>query len=92
VAAALRPDVVWFGESLPPGAFERAAKAAEAAEVCLSIGTSAVVQPAASLPSLAQAHGAVLVEVNPTPTPLTRTVDYFLQGPAGAILPVLLSP
>lgn len=89
--ARLRPDVVWFGESLPPGAFEHAAQAAESADLCLSVGTSAVVYPAASIPLLAKSRGAVLVEINPSRTPLTQAADFFLEGPAGTVLPRLLT-
>lgn len=85
----VRPDVVWFGEMLPEDEWEASVRAAESASLFLSIGTSAVVYPAASLPTLARAHGAYLVEVNPEPTPLTERADEFLQGPAGQVLPML---
>jgi NAD-dependent deacetylase len=88
--ALLRPGVVWFGESLPRVALERARKAAEACEVMLSIGTSSLVHPAAGLPLLAQERGALLIEMNPSPTPLTPYVDFALSGPAGQLLPQLL--
>lgn len=86
----LRPDVVWFGESLPPHALEQSMQLAQGSDLFFSIGTSALVQPAASLPLLAVENGAVLVEVNPDQTPLTRYADYALQGPAGEVLPALL--
>lgn len=86
----LRPDVVWFGEALPEQAFTEAAKAALACDVFLSIGTSGVVEPAASLPRVALRRGARVVLVNPGETPLlTERVD-FLRGPAGLVLPALL--
>ncbi len=85
----IRPDVVWFGEMLPEDEWEASASASEHAEVFLSIGTSAVVYPAASLPLMAKRRGAYLVEVNTEPTPLTETADEFLQGSSGAILPSL---
>jgi NAD-dependent deacetylase len=85
----IRPDVVWFGEMLPEDEWEASVRASEAAEVFLSIGTSSVVYPAASLPMMAKRSGALLVEVNPEPTPLTSGVDVFLQGTAGSILPAL---
>jgi NAD-dependent deacetylase len=88
--AKLRPDVVWFGEMLPPRELSRAIEAAQSCQVFFSLGTSGVVEPAASLPRLARRHGAVLVEVNLNPTPLTPSVDYFLQGKAGEILPALV--
>ncbi len=85
----LRPDVVWFGETLPMDALRRAVEAAERAEVFFSIGTSAVVEPAASLPRVARRKGAVLVEINPDTTPLTPLADYVFHGKAEEILPAL---
>ncbi len=64
----LRPDVVLFGEMLPPGAFERAAAEAQHCELCFVVGTSAVVYPAAAIPEIARAAGAYVVEVNPERT------------------------
>ncbi len=87
----LRPDVVWFGESLPRDQLERAMEAARASEVYLSIGTSGVVQPAASLAYAAKNNGATLVEINAEPTPLTPKTNYFFQGKSGEILPALLN-
>lgn len=88
--AFLRPGVVWFGESLPPRAVQRAEQAAQDCDVVLSIGTSSLVHPAAGLPLLAKRHGAYLAEVNPTPTPLTPHADQVLAGPAGVVLPELV--
>ena len=86
----LRPDVVWFGEPLPRGELEQAVTAARSCELFLSIGTSGIVQPAASLAHAARNRGAVLVEVNPDRTPLTPKVDYFLHGKSGELLPELV--
>lgn len=86
----IRPDVVWFGEMLPQEVLQAAFEAAETAEVFFSVGTSAVVQPAASLPLVAARRGAFLVEINLEPTPLTPVADVFLQGKSGDILPRLL--
>jgi NAD-dependent deacetylase len=86
----LRPDVVWFGEMLPRDQLEAAVEAARSCEVFFSIGTSGVVQPAASLAFAAHNRGAVVVEINAEPTPLTPKADYFLQGKSGEILPVLV--
>jgi NAD-dependent deacetylase len=88
--AFLRPDVVWFGEALPTGAIEEAFDAARDCDVFFSIGTSGLVQPAASLAFEALRHGAVVVEVNPDATPLTRNADYVLRGGAGEVLPALV--
>jgi NAD-dependent deacetylase len=86
----IRPDVVWFGEVLPEEEWDLSVRAAESADVFLSIGTSAVVYPAAALPTLAKRHGAFLIEVNPEPTPMTEHADLFLQGPSGEVLPSLV--
>ena len=84
--APLRPDVVWFGEMLPPGALDAASEAARGADLFLSIGTSSLVYPAAALPYEALEGGATLVEVNPKQTPLTPHADFVLPGPAGDVL------
>jgi NAD-dependent deacetylase len=88
--ALLRPDVVWFGEVLPEGAMQEATEAASRAEVFLSIGTSAVVYPAAALPEVAKRHGAYLVEINIEETPLSPSADEVILGPAAEVLPDLL--
>lgn len=87
---SLRPDVVWFTEALPQEALYTAFNHAENATVFLSVGTSALVQPAASLPLVAKSSGAHLIEVNPDTTPISREADYILRGRAGEILPVLV--
>jgi NAD-dependent deacetylase len=87
----LRPDVVWFGESLSPEQLDGAFAAASTADLFFTIGTSGLVQPAASLPLLARQVGAVLVEINPHATPLTEQRDYHLSGLAGEILPHLVA-
>ena len=86
----LRPHVVWFGESLPRAELESAVEAARTCDVFFSIGTSGVVQPAATLAYAAHNRGAVVVEINAEPTPLTPKADYFLQGKSGEILPGLV--
>lgn len=85
-----RPGVVWFGEALPANVLRHAMEAAAHAQVFLVVGTSAVVQPAASLPLLAQQNGAKLVEVNLEETPLSAQADASFWGKAGELLPRLL--
>lgn len=85
----IRPDVVWFGESLPQGAFEKASQIVCQADVLLSIGTSAVVFPAAQLPITAKEHGAYLAEINIERSDLSPFVDETILGKAGEILPDL---
>lgn len=87
----LRPDVVWFGETLPADALRMAMAAAQACQLFLAVGTSAQVYPAAQLPYLAQRLGATVVEINPQPTPLTPLADFVLAAPAGVALPTLLA-
>jgi NAD-dependent deacetylase len=87
----LRPDVVWFGESLPSEALDSAFQAVNSCHVFLSIGTSALVEPAASLPILALNNGAFVIEINPQETPLTPMANHSIQGPAGEVLPQLIT-
>lgn len=87
----LRPDVVWFNESLPRAALEIAIEAARNCQIFFSIGTSGVVQPAASLAYGARNRGAVVIEINTQSTPLTPKTDFALHGKAGEILPILVS-
>lgn len=87
----LRPDVVWFGEAIPTGPMLAAAQAAESCDLFMSIGTSSLVYPAAGLAEAALQSGATVIEVNPNRTDLSRTADFVLAGPSGALLPRLLS-
>jgi NAD-dependent deacetylase len=86
----LRPDVVWFGELLPSETLHQAMQAAKTCDTFFSVGTSALVQPAAALPWLAMERGAVIIEVNPQVTPLTDQASYVLRGPSGEVLPELV--
>ena len=86
----LRPDVVWFGEMLPVQELRRAIQASRSADMFLTIGTSALVQPAASLPFEALENGAEVIEINIDRTPLSPWMTYTLQGKAGVILPALI--
>jgi len=82
--------VVFFGEAIPPEALVRSQQIASDCAVMLVVGTSAVVQPAASIPVIARQSGALVVEVNPERTPLTDQVaDVFLEGRSGEVLPAL---
>ena len=86
----LRPDVVWFGESLPRAELESAVEAARTCDIYYSIGTSGVVQPAAALAHAAKNRGAAVIEINAEPTPLTPKAAFSLQGKSGEILPELV--
>jgi NAD-dependent deacetylase len=83
----LRPDVVWFEESLPEEATAEAFSASKTCDVFLCIGTAAEVYPAAFLPLEALRGGAFVVEINPNPTPLTAKAHVVLAGAAGVVLP-----
>lgn len=85
-----RPDVVWFGEQLPPEAVRAADRALRRCDMFFSIGTSAVVQPAASFIHVARAHGAKAVEINREPTPVSDSVDWSIIGASGEVLPRLV--
>lgn len=87
---AIRPGVVWFGETLDPGVVEQASRAADC-DVFITVGTSAVVYPAAGFLMAAKQHGAFTVEINPEATPASAAVDLVLRGPAETILPEVTS-
>lgn len=89
--ALLRPAVVWFGENLDSEVLNKAFRWCRAAQVCLVVGTSAVVHPAASLPLATLQAGGAVVEVNPTATPLSDVSRVSLRGPSAEILPKVLA-
>jgi NAD-dependent deacetylase len=90
--AYLRPDVVWFGESLPEAALRGAWAAAYDCDVFLTVGTSNVVEPAASLPWLAAANGAVVGVINTSMEGQRSGAGiHHLPGPAGTVLPELVA-
>jgi len=88
--AHVRPDVVWFGENLPARALNRAYEVSQGCDVMLVVGTSGVVQPAASIPYYARQAGAAVIDVNPVPGEISPLADVFLQGPSGEVLPRLV--
>lgn len=86
----LRPGIVWFGEMLPAGALERTLAALQQCDLAVVVGTSATVQPAASLPYAALGVGAAVVEVNPEVTEFSTAASVHLRGAAGQVLPALV--
>jgi NAD-dependent deacetylase len=74
-----RPGVVWFGEPIDPSVMAQAIDALDC-DVCLVVGTSAVVYPAAGLADEAHNRGAFTIEINPEPTEATPRFDLALQG------------
>ena len=86
----VRPGVVWFGEDLPKSAWNAAQQAAACADVFFSVGTSSIVQPAASLLSIAAEAGAETIQINTESAPLMDSITHTLQGESGKVLPELL--
>src|ERR1039458_5893500 len=89
--ARIRPGVVWFGEALPDGAWASARESARQCDVFFCIGTSSLVQPAASLTDTAISAGATTIQINPKPTDIDDSVTFALRGLAGTILPQLVA-
>ncbi len=87
---AIRPAVVWFGETLPARVLDKAWQASERCDLFLVVGTSGVVNPAAQLPLVAQQHGAHLIDINPEVTPIAERADIRLPGRGGFVLSRLL--
>ncbi|HEY0847110.1 MAG TPA: NAD-dependent deacylase [Noviherbaspirillum sp.] len=86
----VRPGVVWFGESLPAAAWTRAAEVLESADLFFCIGTSSLVEPAASLPRYARSCGRTVIQINPEATSHDEIAQYVLRGKAGEVLHALL--
>ena len=89
--APVRPAIVWFGESLPEDALERAMQWCSQADCLLVVGTSGLVQPAASLVGRAKESGAVVVEVNPTPSTHSEMADITVPAMAAVAIPEILA-
>jgi len=87
----LRPDVVWFGESLDGRLLNRAEEAARACDGMLVVGTSGIVYPVAFLPALAKGKGAFVAEINMEETPLSPGLDLTILGKAGDVIPLLVA-
>gem|GEM_PF-1725622 len=84
-----QPGVVWFGETLPEAVLTAAWRAEEHCGLFLSLGTSSLVEPAASLCWVAATAGARTVEINPQETPLSSWVDVSMRGTTGRLLPMV---
>jgi NAD-dependent deacetylase len=87
----LRPDIVWFEDSLSALVLDRAEALLRACDLIVSIGTSGVVYPAADLPRIAKQVGATTVEINLEDTPVSHLFEHRLRGPASEVLPLLLN-
>lgn len=86
----IRPGIVWFGEQLPDEAWQASVDAAAACDAMVVVGTSGLVYPAAALPDVALASGAVVIEVNPEPTPLSPNATETIRESASTALPRLM--
>lgn len=86
----VRPDVVWFGEMLPPEAVAASRVLLAKTDLVLVIGTSGVVAPASQMPYQAKYAGAKIIEVNPVESEITPAADAWLAAPAGEALPQLV--
>lgn len=83
----LRPDWVFFGESIPIAPLQRSQQISSTCDIMLVVGTSAIVQPASFMPVIAKEHGAKVIEINPETTPLTGKIsDYIVKGEAGQVM------
>ncbi len=84
--AYLRPDIVWFEDSLDPRVIRAAIEAMSAADLLVTVGTSAEVFPAAQLPFIAMERGIPSIEINTEYTPVSRLYRYVMRGPASRML------
>ncbi|NHI02803.1 NAD-dependent protein deacetylase of SIR2 family [Candidatus Nitrosotalea sp. TS] len=87
----LRPDVVWFGESLPQDVWHAAMQQASSCDVMIVVGTSLAVSPANLLPAYARQNGAIVIEVNPEETPMSTSMSLSIRSSAAKALPDLLT-
>lgn len=88
---SMRPDIILFGEAMPMEAVCQAQERAEKCDVCIVIGTSALVYPAAELPLIAKQNGAKIIEINLEETQVSAQADVSLRGKAGEILPLIFA-
>ncbi|RWS15826.1 NAD-dependent protein deacylase sirtuin-5-like protein [Dinothrombium tinctorium] len=88
----LRPHVVWFGEPLEPEVLEEVEKELSKCDLCLVIGTSSVVYPAAMFAPQVAARGLPVAEFNIEKTPSTYEFGFHFEGPSGTTLPEALKP
>ena len=87
----LRPDVVWFGESLPQDVWTEAIMQARSCDVMVIVGTSLAVSPANTLPLYAKQNNAVLIEVNPEVTQMSNAIDLSIRNTSANSLPNMVS-
>lgn len=90
-AALLRPHIVWFGESLADEDLRSSYTALQSSDLCLIVGTSGMVYPAAGFASVAKRAGAFVAEINLDETPQTGLVDLSIKGRAKEVVPLIVS-
>ncbi len=88
---SMRPDVILFGEAMPMQAVHEAQEKAENCDVCIVVGTSSLVYPAAEIPLIAKQSGAKIIEINPEETSLSSVADISLRSKAGETLPLIFA-
>lgn len=86
----LRPDVVWFGESLPQEVWKNAMQEASLCDVMIIAGTSLVVSPANTLPIFAKQNNAMLIEINPEQTVMSNQMDLSIRDTSANVIPKLV--
>jgi NAD-dependent deacetylase len=89
-SGVIKSDTVMFGEPIPSTALRRSSDETAQADLFMTIGTSALVYPAAQYPIEALQRGLPLIEINPEPTPLTELATVAIPGPSGQVLPALV--
>lgn len=87
----LRPDVVWFGEDLPQDTWGRAIDSASRCDLMIVVGTSLIVSPANTLPSYARRNNAIIVEINPSSTEMSSSMDLSIRETGASSLPKLVT-
>jgi len=87
----LKPATISFGQAMPQEKVQESLRLARECDLCLVLGSSLVVYPAASIPAHAVEHGAKLVIVNRDETPLDRAADLVIHGTVGEVLPKILA-
>lgn len=87
----LRPDVVWFGESLPQDVWQKAIMFASQCDLMIVVGTSLVVSPANTLPIYAKQNDAILIEINPENTEMSSEMDLAIRNSSTISLPEFVS-
>jgi len=87
----LKPDVIFFGESIPEPAATLSIEAADQADCMILVGTTGTVAPANMLPARAKSNHAVIIEINPVPSEYTqRVTDFFIREKAATAMETLM--